>query len=127
MSFILDALKKSENERQQQQSADFASVPSSRDTRPASRWLWGLGLLLVVNVVVVAALWLRPETPSPAPAIVAPAATESPEVGDIGESVAAGTATTQPTFSERLADARRSSSKEDTEPRIVTARKLRQQ
>ena len=118
MSFILDALKKSENERQQQQSADFASVPSGRDSRPAPRWLWALGLLLVVNLAVVAGLLLRPETLSSAPAIVAPPATESPQAEDLGDSVAPGAA--RPTFSERVADARRNSPAPVTGPQTAT-------
>ncbi len=60
MSFILDALKKSETDRQQQGSAEFASVPvsSAGDGPPA--WLWVLGALLLVNLVVVAGLLMRP-------------------------------------------------------------------
>ncbi len=111
MSFILDALKKSENERQQQQSADFANVPSGREARPAPRWLWGLGLLLIVNLAVVAVLFLRPETPPPA--------TESPQAGDLGASVAPGAG--RPTFSERVADARRNSPAAVAEPQTATA------
>ena len=63
MSFILDALKKSENERQQQVPAEFVTVPSNPDAPKAPRWLWGLGTLLVVNIVVVVALITRDEVP----------------------------------------------------------------
>jgi general secretion pathway protein B len=56
MSFILDALRKSENERQQNQPAEFSQVPVSHDSTPAPRWLWVLGVLLVINILVVAAL-----------------------------------------------------------------------
>ncbi|MBT8087716.1 MAG: general secretion pathway protein GspB [Gammaproteobacteria bacterium] len=72
MSFILDALKKSETERQQQGSAEFASVPISKANSRAPRWLWLLGVLLAVNLVVLVGLLLRPAAaptdPSPAPA-----------------------------------------------------------
>jgi general secretion pathway protein B len=64
MSFILDALKKSESERQERSDTDFATVPSSPDTPAAPRWLWILGALLAINVIVVAGLLLRPDTTS---------------------------------------------------------------
>ncbi|MDH3616106.1 MAG: general secretion pathway protein GspB [Gammaproteobacteria bacterium] len=60
MSFILDALKKSETERQRQSSAEFAGVPTSRDNRRVPRWLWVLGLLLAINLVVLLGLLFRP-------------------------------------------------------------------
>ncbi len=64
MSFILDALRKSENERQNQSDAEFAAVPSGTDNPSPPRWLWVLGALLVVNVVVVTGLLLRPSAPA---------------------------------------------------------------
>ena len=54
MSFILDALKKSETERQNQGKAEFADVPSSADGPRAPRWLWPLGALLAVNGIYTA-------------------------------------------------------------------------
>jgi general secretion pathway protein B len=66
MSFILDALKKSETDRQQQGSAEFAGVPTSgrrREGPPA--WLWVVGALLLVNLVVLIGLWLRPDVGGP--------------------------------------------------------------
>jgi general secretion pathway protein B len=75
VSFILDALKKSENERQQQASAEFSSVPRSSDVRPTPRWLWVLGLLLAVNAAVVGGLLLRNPAPQRA-AEAMPAADE---------------------------------------------------
>lgn len=63
MSFILDALKKSETERQEQGSAEFANVPSSDDSTGVPRWLWVLGFLLAINVVVLLVLLLRNDTP----------------------------------------------------------------
>jgi general secretion pathway protein B len=78
MSFILDALKKSETERQRQ------SVPGLMDTRVAIRrnrlpiWAVLLGVLLVINVIVLAVVLMRsnsaPRTAGgPAPALPAPA------------------------------------------------------
>lgn len=65
MSFILDALRKSETDRQQQGSAEFAGVPTSEQRERAPRWLWVLGLLLAVNLAVLVGLLLRPDTPPP--------------------------------------------------------------
>lgn len=69
MSFILDALKKSESERQSQGSAEFRDVPRSTGSPGVSRWVWVLGLLLAINLVVVFGLLLRPEQAPTAPAI----------------------------------------------------------
>ena len=71
MSFILDALKKSETDRQQTGSAEFAGVPtSSSSDQRVPRWLWILGALLVINLAVLLGLLLRPEVgPVPAAAI----------------------------------------------------------
>jgi general secretion pathway protein B len=83
MSFILDALKKSEIERQRQ------SVPGLMDTRPGARRsrlpLWGaaLGLLLGINLVVLAlVLWNKSGPSAPVPrspdAAARPAPTAAP-------------------------------------------------
>jgi len=61
MSFILDALKKSESDRQQQGPAEFAGVPTSNGRQRAPRWLWILGVLLAINLAVLLGLLLRPE------------------------------------------------------------------
>lgn len=62
MSFILDALKKSENERQQNAPPEFATVPAAADTPRAPRWLWVLAALLAINVIALTALALRPQS-----------------------------------------------------------------
>jgi general secretion pathway protein B len=61
MSFILDALKKSETERQRQNSPGFADVPDATDSPRAPRWLWVLGGLLAINLIVLLGVMLRPE------------------------------------------------------------------
>ena len=63
MSFILDALKKSETERQRQNAPGFADVPEARDPPRAPRWLWVLGGLLAVNLVVLLGVMLRSDLP----------------------------------------------------------------
>lgn len=61
MSFILDALKKSETERQQKNAPGFADVPDGVDSPRAPRWLWVLGGLLAVNLIVLSGVMLRPD------------------------------------------------------------------
>jgi general secretion pathway protein B len=61
MSFILDALKKSENERQEQGSTEFSSVPTSSGNVGPTRWLWLLAALLVINFAVLIVVLLRPD------------------------------------------------------------------
>ena len=107
MSFILDALKKSETERQRQGSAEFATIPASRAVSSPPRWLWVLVLLLLVNLVVLAGILLHDEpaatTPASSPPAVAPAVTPATTPADTGQPPAAGTAS----FEARIADARR--------------------
>ena len=79
MSFILDALRKSETERQQPAGGEFSNVPSSSGDSQSPKWLWMLALLLLVNVAVLLGILLRPDTvPEPrAPAVPAAAPTEA--------------------------------------------------
>ncbi len=93
MSFILDALKKSESERQQQGQSAFAHVPVSDGSRRPPAWLWGLGILLIINLVVVTGLLLRPSAPAPA---VSPADVTAP---------ASQLAAAEPGFEDRVRDA----------------------
>lgn len=74
MSFILDALKKSETDRQQSGPAEFAGVPTSNGRQRAPRWLWILGVLLAVNLAVLLGLLFRPQ------AAVTPAKSEQATV-----------------------------------------------
>jgi general secretion pathway protein B len=67
MSFILDALKRSDAERQQQGSTEFASVPTSSQSPRAGRWIWLLVILLAVNLVVLLGVLLRPDEQPAAP------------------------------------------------------------
>ena len=74
MSFILDALKKSETERQRQNAPGFADVPDGTDPPRAPRWLWVLGGLLAINLVVLLGVMLRPDM-NPTTEVVKPAET----------------------------------------------------
>lgn len=92
MSFILDALRKSENDRQEQAEAEFATVPSSPGPSAAPRWLWMLGGLLAVNVVVLLGLMLRPapQPPMEPTAAVDVPASFSDQVAEIRRNQPAG-------------------------------------
>src|SRR5688572_16549581 len=70
MSFILDALKKSENDRQRQSAPALFEVKVAAPRRNLPAWALGLGVLLGVNVLILLWFVLR----DPAPASSAPAA-----------------------------------------------------
>jgi len=93
MSFILDALKKSETERQQQTGAEFTNVPSSPDKPQSFKWLWILGLLLLVNIVVLVGLLMRTDRTPDVPTT-------------IEEMPAEQTPITEPSFEERITEAK---------------------
>ena len=86
MSFILDALKKSENERQEQSSAEFSSVPSSSNNPNPARWLWMLGILLLINFAVLIGILMKPS--STGSAIESEAAVVQESSGSFEEQVA---------------------------------------
>jgi general secretion pathway protein B len=119
MSFILDALKKSETDRQQQGSAEFSGVPTSDRRESAPRWLWVLGALLAINLAVLLGLLLKPGSP---PAVAAssalpeePAATSTSE-----EPAASGT----DEFAQQVATARQNAPAR-AEPRPVPVENVR--
>lgn len=58
MSFILDALKKSEAERQRQNAPGIASIPERRNTKTTGKWVLLVTGLLVVNLLALGALLL---------------------------------------------------------------------
>lgn len=60
MSFILDALKKSETDRQQRSSPGIADVPSGSRRASAPKWIPAVVVLLLVNLAAVLYLALRP-------------------------------------------------------------------
>lgn len=76
MSFILDALKKSEAERQRQAAPGFADIPHGPERPRPPRWLWVVAGLLAINVVVLLAVFFLPgaDTPAPIPVAEQPAA-----------------------------------------------------
>jgi general secretion pathway protein B len=71
MSFILDALKKSESERQRQSGPALFEVKVAQPRGRFAPWAVLLGALLMVNLVIVAWLALRsPKTVRGVPAVV---------------------------------------------------------
>jgi len=77
MSFILDALKKSETDRQRQVSPALFEVKVAAPRRKFPMWAVALGVLLLVNMAVLAWVLLRrsdaPGTPVAAASAAAPA------------------------------------------------------
>jgi len=81
MSFILDALKKSESDRQGKNRPENAYTPTGAGDSSPSRWLMIVGILLLVNVVVVLVVTLWPE-----PADVTPVTTDNHETAETADS-----------------------------------------
>ncbi len=77
MSFILDALRKSEIERQRQSGPSMAEFPVAREDRRLPIALIAIGALLAVNVAVVLFFLLRDSRDTAAEATQAAAAAPS--------------------------------------------------
>ena len=107
MSFILDALKKSETDRQQQSSAEFAGVPTGGASPGVPRWLWVLGLLLAINLLVLLGLFFRPDARAPSlpPLVVSEALEPALDEPALDEA-----ALSQPSFAEQVAVAKQDAS-----------------
>ena len=116
MSFILDALKKSESDRQEQTGAEFSNVPSRSGDTPSLKWLWILAALLGINVVVLLGILMRPDAPPQAPAPIDTTGTEPVPADAIAE----------PSFEEQIAKAkevqveREKTAPQEPEPSIQT-------
>ena len=106
MSFILDALRKSEHERQRQTGPALAEVPVAAPKPRSNVWATGAIALLLVNLVVIGVLLIRkaarePEATvpaaMPAPTQAAPAATApAPAQVTMTQTVPSGTAAAPP-------------------------------
>lgn len=101
MSFILDALKKSETDRQRQSAPALFEVKVAAPRRRFPVWAIGLAVLSGINVLVLGWLVLRkpaeapPATASAAPATAAPAATPAPAPAPDGAVTVPATVTFQ--------------------------------
>lgn len=86
MSFILDALKKSEIERQRQSMPGLMDAPTALRRSRLPLWAVLIGCLLAVNTVVLIIVLLRngaaPVAATPAPHDTAPAQLKAPTVDD---------------------------------------------
>jgi len=61
MSFILDALKKSEAERLRQDTPGFSDVPGSPREKSAVHWIWIIVVLIGINIIVLVVMFMRPD------------------------------------------------------------------
>ena len=61
MSFILDALKKSEAERLRKDAPGFSNVPDSTQEKSASHWIWIAVVLIGINVTVLVVMFMKPD------------------------------------------------------------------
>jgi len=66
MSFILDALRKSEKQRQSNATPGIADARVGAPRESKGQWKWIVGLLLLLNCALLLTLWLRSESPAPA-------------------------------------------------------------
>lgn len=65
MSYILDALRKSEADRQHAHAAGVADIPSRRNRAGTPQWVWLLAALLLVNAAALVYLTLAPDDAAP--------------------------------------------------------------
>lgn len=61
MSFILDALKKSESERLRKDTPGFSDVPGSSNEKSASHWIWIIVVLIGINLTVLIVMFMKPD------------------------------------------------------------------
>lgn len=92
MSFILDALKKSEAERLRRDTPGFAAMPDGAREKPATHWYWIVAVLVVVNVGVLAFIYTQPERAGDVAAGTRPAGPDPGQAAMGGESVIVSTA-----------------------------------
>jgi general secretion pathway protein B len=79
MSFILDALKKSENERQKHNGPGLFEVKIATRRPGLPTWVIGLSVLLLINLAVILWLMFKPDSGPPEPQAQARAVVSTPE------------------------------------------------
>ena len=82
MSFILEALKRSENERQRKIGPSLADVHVREPRSEKPWWAFAVAGLLLINLLVLVVVLIRnnepaPQASAPAPQVVAPTNTTS--------------------------------------------------
>jgi general secretion pathway protein B len=89
MSFILDALKKSEQERERQKQPTVVEIPYGQRNRRQPLWLMIVVGLLLLNCVLLLLMWWRSSnTPAAATPTVTTAAPVSAASSSVNQSVA---------------------------------------
>lgn len=118
MSFILDALKKSESERQKKDTPGFADVPTATRRKSNSRWIWLVVALVAINLCALLILLLKANS------------VPEPDAGSIVNENSAEIVESEPatSFSDIVAEAKRSapavvyrSEESDTEQQVARA------
>ncbi len=95
MSFILDALRKSENERRQQATPALAAAPQAAAMKKRSLWVPVLVVVLVLNAIIFITMFLTRDEPAPVAATTPIPAT--PVVRSLRKELLAGATTAEPT------------------------------
>jgi general secretion pathway protein B len=122
MSFILDALKKSEAERQRKSVPGFADIPDARSTPRSQRWWWVVGGLLALNAAVLLGVFYLPARTEPPVAEPVRQAVILPEAVD-----RTAPATSPAAFSDIVAEARRNRPPQEPPTTSRNARTRRRQ
>jgi general secretion pathway protein B len=94
MSFILDALKKAESERNRQLGPVLMDARALSPRRAVPAWGWVLAAVLLANLIVLAWLLLRSPEPAAAPALAAPPDAPAPAAALVQASPATATPAT---------------------------------
>ncbi len=102
MSFILDALKKSEAERLRKDAPGFAAVPDRPREKSTSSWFWIVAALVGINITVLVVILMKPDA-AREPVIVNPLATAAPATASFAQAVDA-TRPAEPRAEEVAAD-----------------------
>jgi general secretion pathway protein B len=95
MSFILDALRKSDNERREQATPALAAAPQAVAIQKRSIWLPILAVVLMVNALVFGTIFLTRDEPTPVAATALPSV--EPEVRSLRKEILVDSATGKPT------------------------------
>lgn len=101
MSFILDALKKSEAERLRKDAPAFADVPDSPREKSTSHWIWIVAVLVGINITVLVVIFMKPDAVRE-PVAVNPAAVSASVAP--ATSIAAEPRRAEPTATKTAAD-----------------------
>lgn len=94
MSFILDALRKSDNERREQTAPTLAAAPQAVAIQKRTIWLPILAVVLTVNALVFGTIFLTRDEPMPVAATTLPPV--EPEVRSLRKETLVDSAAEQP-------------------------------